>query len=207
MDTPKRFSRQDVEIFSCDPLYEGFFRANRYRFRHRLFAGGWSEVMEREVFERGHAVVALPYDPVRDWVVLQEQFRIGAVETSDSPWLIELVAGIVEEGESPEEVAHREAEEEAGLSLGRLEYAFSYLASPGGTTERLQIYVAEVDASHAGGLHGLPHEGEDIRVQAVPREQAWQWLQEGRIDNASTIIALQWLQLNVERLQRQWRHD
>ncbi|GAA5216902.1 ADP-ribose diphosphatase [Corallincola platygyrae] len=200
----QRFGKNDVELIATETLYQGFFSMVKYRLRHRLFAGGWSEPMDREVFERGHAVVLLPYDPVADTVVIQEQFRVGALATSEHPWLYELVAGIVEQGESSEEVAHREAEEEAGLKLGRLEHLHSYLASPGGTTERLEIYVGEIDSHGAGGLHGLADEHEDIRVQVVSREQAIDLLSSGQVDNAATIIALQWLQLHGDNLRQRW---
>jgi ADP-ribose pyrophosphatase len=201
---PPRFAKEDVQITEVETLYSGFFSMVRYTLRHRLFAGGWSGLMKREVFERGHAVVLLPYDPVTDSVVILEQFRVGAMATSEHPWLYELVAGIVEAGESNEDVARREAEEEAGLSLGRLEHLHSYLASPGGTTERLEIFVGEVNSVDAGGLHGLEDEHEDIRVQVISRAQAVAMLQQGSIDNAATIIALQWLQIHGDELRQRW---
>ncbi len=112
----------------------------------------------REIFERGHAAVLLPFDPVRDEVVLVEQIRIAAYDTSESPWLLEMVAGMIEAGETVEDVARREALEEAGLEVGRTKPILSYLASPGGTSERLSIPVGEVDASTAKGIHGLAEE-------------------------------------------------
>lgn len=134
----------------------------------------------REIFERGHAAVLLPFDPVRDEVVLVEQIRIAAYDTSESPWLLEMVAGMIEAGETVEDVARREALEEAGLEVGRTKPILSYLASPGGTSERLSILVGEVDASTAKGIHGLAEENEDIRVHVVSREQAYQWVEEGK---------------------------
>lgn len=119
------------------------FSLDLYRFRHRLFNGGMSDEVTREIFERGHAAVLLPFDPVRDEVVLVEQIRIAAYDTSASPWLLEMVAGMIEEGESPEDVARREAVEEAGLNVGRIKPVLSYLASPGGTSERLSIMVGK----------------------------------------------------------------
>lgn len=160
--------------------------------------------MRREIFERGHAAVLLPYDPVRDEIVLIEQIRIAAYDTSDTPWLLELVAGMIEEGETVEDVARREAVEEAGLEVGRTKTFMSYLASPGGTSERLSLLVGEVDATQAKGIHGLVDENEDIRVHVVSREQAYQWVEEGKIDNAASVIALQWLQLHYEALRKEW---
>ncbi len=179
------FSKNDVEIIARETLYRGFFSLDLYRFRHRLFNGGMSGEITREIFERGHAAVLLPFDPVRDEVVLVEQIRIAAYDTSESPWLLEMVAGMIEAGETVEDVARREALEEAGLEVGRTKPILSYLASPGGTSERLSILVGEVDASTAKGIHGLAEENEDIRVHVVSREQAYQWVEEGRIDNAA----------------------
>ena len=198
------FGNDDVEVLAVETGYKGFFRINRYRLRHKLFAGGWSANLTRELFERGHAAAMLPYDPVRDQIVLLEQFRVGALGSDNSPWLLEMVAGMIEPGESASEVIVREAEEEAGLVVGRSRFALSYLVSPGGTSERIHVYVGEVDSSKAIGLHGLAEEGEDIRLHVVSREQAYRWVEEGRIDNAATVIALQWLQLHLAEIRSQW---
>ncbi|AGB84189.1 protein containing C-terminal region of TrgB protein [Serratia sp. FGI94] len=202
--TPVTFDKNDVEIIARDTLYRGFFSLNLYRFRHKLFNGGVSDEITREIFERGHAAVLLPYDPQRDEVVLIEQLRIAAVDTSDSPWLLEMVAGMIEDGESVEDVCRREAEEEAGVTVGRCKPVLSYLASPGGTSERLSIMVGEVDAATAEGIHGLSEENEDIRVHVVSREQAYRWVEDGTIDNAASVIALQWLALHHESLRKEW---
>ncbi|MEG6354702.1 ADP-ribose diphosphatase [Enterobacter bugandensis] len=202
---PVTFAKNDVEIIARETLYSGFFSMDLYRFRHRLFNGEMSGEIRREIFERGHAAVLLPFDPVRDEVVLVEQIRIAAYDTSESPWLLEMVAGMIEEGESIEDVARREALEEAGLVVGRTKPVLSYLASPGGTSERLSIMVGEVDATTGEGIHGLADENEDIRVHVVSREQAYQWVEEGKIDNAASVIALQWLQLHYQTLRNEWK--
>ncbi|HCT5532640.1 ADP-ribose diphosphatase [Enterobacter cloacae] len=202
---PVTFAKNDVEIIARETLYSGFFSMELYRFRHRLFNGEMSGEIRREIFERGHAAVLLPFDPVRDEVVLVEQIRIAAYDVSESPWLLEMVAGMIEEGESVEDVARREALEEAGLIVGRTKPVLSYLASPGGTSERLSIMVGEVDATTADGIHGLADENEDIRVHVVSREQAYQWVEEGKIDNAASVIALQWLQLHYQTLRYEWK--
>ncbi|MCL6719321.1 ADP-ribose diphosphatase [Klebsiella sp. T2.Ur] len=202
---PVTFAKNDVEIIARETLYSGFFSMELYRFRHRLFNGEMSGEIRREIFERGHAAVLLPFDPVRDEVVLVEQIRIAAYDVSASPWLLEMVAGMIEEGESVEDVARREALEEAGLVVGRTKPVLSYLASPGGTSERLSIMVGEVDATTAEGIHGLADENEDIRVHVVSREHAYQWVEEGKIDNAASVIALQWLQLHYQTLRNEWK--
>lgn len=200
-----KFSANDVKIINKKSLYEGFFKTTLYRLRHKLFAGGWSEEIEREVVDRGDAVVVLPYDVERDQIIMLEQFRVGAIANSQTPWLIELVAGMAEPGEIAEDVAQRELEEETGLQANRLTYALSYLSSPGGLTERIFIYIAQVDASQASDFGGLPSEHEDIKVHAIPRQQALQLLDEGQLDNAATIIALQWLILHRDGLLREWQ--
>ncbi|MBA5762232.1 ADP-ribose diphosphatase [Vibrio sp. 404] len=197
------FTTEDVEIISKETLFQGYFKMVKYRFKHRLFEGGWSQVIEREMFDRGHAAALLPYDPVTDQVVLVEQIRVGALEHAQ-PWQLEIVAGIIDSNETAEEVARRESVEEAGIDIGRLSKVTSYYPSSGGCSERLDVFVGEVDASTAHGVHGLDYEGEDIRVHVVPREQAYLWVQNGRFENGASIIALQWLELNYQRLRVKW---
>lgn len=204
IEQPIKYGKNDVEIISKRKLFNGFFQMVEYQFRHRLFAGGWSKEIRREVFERGHAGVVLPYDPKADSVVLIEQIRLPAIETSETPWLLEAIAGMIEQNESPEEVIRREAIEEAGLIIGRTEKALSYLSSPGGTTERMHVFIGEADSSQAKGVHGLASENEDIRVHVVSREQAYQWVEDGTVDNAATVIAIQWLQLHYQKLHEKW---
>lgn len=201
----QRFNSEDVKIAAIEPLYEGFFTMVRYDFSHKKYDGSWTGNISREIFERGHAVAVLPYDPVRQEFVLIEQIRIGALPTTNSPWLIEIIAGIIDEGESQESVCHREAQEEAGIALTHLTKALSYLASPGGTTERLHVYVACTDAANAFGVHGLEYESEDILVHRVAEDTAREWLESGKIDNAASIIALQWFFMNKHTLLEQWQ--
>ncbi|WP_456296699.1 ADP-ribose diphosphatase [Vibrio sp. AK197] len=198
-----RFTPQDVEVLSKDTLFKGFFQMVKYRFKHKLFAGGWSDTIEREMFVRGHAAALLPYDPVRDQVVVVEQIRVGALE-HQSPWQMEIVAGIIDTQESAEQVVRREAMEEAGVEIGLVEKVTSYYPSSGGCSERLDVFVGQVDSSLAQGIHGLEDEGEDIRVHVMSRDQAYQWVQDGTFENGASIIALQWLQLNHQRLREQW---
>lgn len=197
------FTSRDVEIISKESVFEGFFKMVKYRFKHKLFAGGWSDVVEREMFERGHAAAMLPYDPKTDQVVIIEQIRIGALE-HEHPWQLEIVAGMIDRDESAEEVIRREAEEEAGITVGRVASVTSYYPSSGGCSEKLDVFVGEVDASKAHGIHGLDYEDEDIRVHVLSREQAYQWVKDGIFENGASIIALQWLQLNHQELRLQW---
>jgi ADP-ribose pyrophosphatase len=142
----------------------------------------------------------LPYDPRTDELVVLEQFRVGAMNNQQGPWLFEFVAGMFDADESAEEVATRELYEEAGLRTQRLQKAFSYYSSPGGTNERLTIYIAEVDASQASDFGGLAEEHEDIRVTKLPFEQAITMLEQGQFNNAASVIGLQWMQLHKQHL-------
>ncbi|EGQ8000386.1 ADP-ribose diphosphatase [Vibrio vulnificus] len=197
------FTPEDVEVLSKEPLFQGFFKMIKYRFRHKLFAGGWSNVIEREMFERGHAAAMLPYDPIRDEVVLIEQIRVGALE-HQHPWQLEIVAGMIDRDESADDVVRREAQEEAGLEVGQLVSVVSYYPSVGGCSEKLDVFIGEVDASKAHGIHGLDYEDEDIRVHVMTREQAYDLVKRGKIENGASIIALQWLELNHLQLKSQW---
>ena len=195
---------KDIEILDKSEQYKGYFRINRYRLRHRLYAGGWSGELQRELFERGHAVGVLPYDPAADSVVLIEQFRIGALVAGMGPWLTEVVAGIIEEGEAPEEVARRETREEAGIEVMDLMPICRYLVSPGGSSESVILFCGRVDSRGAGGIHGLAAEHEDIKVDVVPYAEAMRRLEEGDFTNAISIIALQWLALHRGRVRTAW---
>lgn len=196
-----------VDVIKRETVYDGHCRVERLRLRHRLFTGGMSAEIDREVVRRWHGVAVLPYDPVRDEVVLIEQFRIGAYVHRGEPWLLETVAGIVEEGENKEAVAHREAREEAGVELGELVPVANYYASPGTMTEYVTIYCGRVDATGVGGVHGLAHEGEDIRVIAMPFAETLGILKEGQMESGHTLIALQWLALNHDELRQRWKSE
>ncbi len=212
----KKLNFSDVEIIKKETAYHGFFKVNQYTLQHRLFDGGKTTELTRECFERGHAVGVLAYDPWMDNVVLLEQFRIGAyvyeeekhgdnTENCESPWLLEIIAGIVEPGESQLEVAHREAEEEAGLQLLALESIGNCYSSQGGSSETIQLYCACVRSHDAGGIYGLEEEGEDIRVIVMSYQEAVQQLKEGHLNNASAMIAMQWLMLNRGDIQIKWQ--
>lgn len=194
----------DVEVESQAICFQGFFRIEKFRLRHALFAGGMSETMSRELFERGHAVAVLPYDPVLDRVVLIEQFRIGALHDPQGPWLTEIVAGMVAAGETPEAVAQREAVEEAGCVISEMLPICHFYPSPGGCSESVMLFCGRVDAAGVGGIHGLAHEHEDIRVFTAGFTEAMESIESGRINSAAPIIALQWLALNKNKVQESW---
>ena len=196
----------DYEILAREVVYNGFFRMTRLTLRHALFQGGMSETLVRERFERGDAVGVLPYDPWEDRVVLVEQFRVGALDTGMGPWLLETVAGIVEPGESMEAVARRETREEADCQLGELVPIMRYLVSPGGTSQTVHLFCAPIDSRDLRlEGHGHPEEGEDIRLHVLPSQEAIGLLDNGGVEAAMPIIALQWFALNRERLRDRWQ--
>ena len=198
---------KDFQITAQETCYQGFFRINRYTIRHTLFAGGWVDDVQRELFERGHAVAVLPYDPKRDTVVLIEQFRIGAAahaETVEQAWLLEIIAGVIEDGETAERVAERESHEEAGCVIEELMPIQHIYVSPGGTSETTQLFCGLVDSQGIGGVHGLPEEHEDIFVSVLPFVEAMELLNTGKIQSAPAVIALQWLALHHDVVLQQW---
>ncbi|CAD2225661.1 ADP-ribose pyrophosphatase [Pseudoalteromonas sp. 3J6] len=200
-----QFTHDDVRLKPVENLYNGFFKINLYQFQHALFAGGESEVIRREILERGDAVAVLPYDPVTEQVLLIEQIRIGAIKSKHTPWLLECIAGMTDDSEDYEAVVKKEAFEEAGLNLTELEFMLSYLSSPGGTTERLFLYLAHADLSQMStGIYGLETEGEDIKTHIMHVDEAQQRLNSGEIDNAATVISLQWLALNRDKIRKKW---
>ncbi|QEM80931.1 NUDIX domain-containing protein [Halomonas binhaiensis] len=194
IDAP--FSPDDVDIIARDCLYQGFFRLEKVTLKHRLFEGGWSREFSREVHRRHDAVGVMLYDPEKDAVVLVEQIRAGALDDPLSPWKLECVAGLVDKEESPEEVARREALEEAGCEIRDLIFLHSYYPSPGACDERVSLYCGMVDSSELGGVHGLDEENEDIRVHVLPFQLAWELLGDGRLDNAMCLIGFHWLAAN-----------
>lgn len=193
-----------VDLIEKRTVFDGYFQIHRYRLKFSLHQGGMSQAIDREVFERGQVAAVLPVDPVRDQVVLIEQFRIGPYAVGWDPWLLEGVAGIIEDGESPEDVAIREAREEAGCEIKELVPMMRYLSSPGACTETVALYCGRVDASGAGGVHGLDEEHEDIKVIVYDIDEALDMLRGGEIVNGKTIIALQWLALNYPQLKQSW---
>ncbi|MCC7427641.1 MAG: NUDIX domain-containing protein [Alphaproteobacteria bacterium] len=200
----------DVSIIEHTETYRGRWRVERVRFQVRRFDGTTSHPYNWEVFQRGHAVAVLPYDPVRDAVVLIQQFRMPALMAGLDPWLIEVPAGVIEGDEPAEEVARRELMEETGQTVKRLERIGRYLPSPGGCSETITLFAGHVDAPSAdaegvAGHAGLAHENEDIRVLVVPAETALSWPAAGRIVNGTTFLALHWLALHRTALRDRWR--
>jgi ADP-ribose pyrophosphatase len=192
--------RYAIELLDRRLCHTGFLTLARYRLRHSLYRGGWSAVVERERIEHLNAAAVLLYDPVCDRVVMVEQFRIGALELGRGAWLVEPPGGVVEPGCDPAEVALREAREETGCNAWGIEPIASVHVSPGLAAQRLHLFCARIDASQAGGVHGISAEGEDIRVLVLDAGHAIAGIGAGRLDTMPAIITLQWLALNRQRL-------
>jgi len=196
---------RDVEIVRRETVYRGFFDLDVLQLRHRRFDGGMSAPLRRELFKIDDAVCVLPYDPERDAVVLIEQFRVGALDHPRGPWLLECVAGLMDEGETAEGTARREIVEETGLRPRRIEKIGTYAATPGAVTEHVTCFVAQVDAREAGGVHGLASEHEDIKTHLVDAGEAFGWIDEGRITAVNALVPLRWLQVHRHDLRRRWQ--
>jgi ADP-ribose pyrophosphatase len=195
----------EIEILEKTTVFQGYFRVDAYELRHGRFDGGWTGVMRREVFERGHAAAVLPYDPDLGAFVMCQQFRVGAYAAGMEPWQLEIVAGIIEEGETPEEVSFREAEEEAGRTVTELWPIQRYLATPGGSSESIYLYLGRVSAEGAGGIYGLPGEHEHIRVSVMTEAELREAMDAGKLTNAATLLAAQWFFLNRDRVLAKWK--
>ena len=192
------------EILKKEIVYPGFFRMEKYWLKHTLYQGGWSEEITRELFVRGSCVAVLLYDPVTDEIVLIEQFRAGAIIRPEQAWLVEIVAGAIEEGETAEEVAYRECLEEAGCQARDMKYICEFYTTPGGSSERITLFCARMNSGEIGGIHGLDEEHEDILVRTVPFAEAYRMVRQGEIESAIPIIAIQWLALNKAELRQEW---
>jgi ADP-ribose pyrophosphatase len=195
----------DVEIVEATTPFKRFLRVDVFRFRHRLFSGGWSTLRSYDVLRRGQAAAIVLYDPDRESVVLVEQFRLPALLAGGSPWQLEAAAGLVDTDEPTEAVAIRETQEETGLVLlSDLVPIQRYLPSAGGSDESVSLYCARVDATAASGVHGLSEEHEDIRVVVKTIAEIENLLDRGAIESGHTLIGLYWLLRHRDHLRRAW---
>lgn len=198
--------KKKYQVLEKQRHYSGFLKLDRYRIRHASFKGGMCPEVEREQIAGLNAVSVLPYDPRRDEVVLVEQFRVGVLDDPEGPWILETIGGYRPPDETVESVAGREAMEEAGLLISRVADIGAFYVSPGLSTERIHLLCGEIDASNAGGIHGVPEEGEETRVVVMSAGEAIDSLF-GPIQATTAIISLQWLAANRQRLQQEWAGD
>jgi nudix-type nucleoside diphosphatase (YffH/AdpP family) len=199
------FGPSDFEQLALERSYTGFLAVQALRLRHRLFDGGWSGEVERTVVVWGDAVSVLPYDARRDQVLLIEQFRPAPAARGDrNPWCIEVIAGRLDTDETPGETVRREAMEEAGVALGRIERITGFYPTPGVAGEHITSFVGEADLAGAGGSHGLGHEHEDIRTIVLGFDAAMEALEAGAVNTGIALVSLLWLAAHRDRLRAVW---
>lgn len=202
---PPVMNHPDIEIVDRKTAYKGFLTIDVYRLRHKKFDGTWTDVLPpREVCDRGPAVAVLLYDPDRDTLVMIEQFRVGSAAAAGPAWMTEIVAGMVSDGETPEEVARREAMEEAGCAIQEIEPICDYFVSPGAFTEQVHVYCGRVDSRGLKATGGLEEEHEDIRIMVLPTDEVIGMLDDNRLRNSVAIIAVGWLARHRDALRRRW---
>lgn len=200
-----RDNTQNVKILDKTLIHDGFCHIERYTMQHLKFSGEWTEPYTREFMIKPPVAAAIPYDPKLDKVVMVEQFRIGALGQINPPWLIEVVAGIMDQNEaSLEQLIHREMREEACLAIEALWEICDYLVTPGCSTEKVKLFCAKVDSTKAPEFCGLAEEQEDIRIHVFSSKEAFNMVASGKINNAAAIIALQWLELNLAKIRKEW---
>lgn len=192
--------RYNFKILSNKVVYQGFHTIEIVEFQHEKFNGSESPILHRELSKRRSCVGVLPYDPKRKEVILIEQIRLGPLANNEHPWMYEIVAGMTEPNEAKETTMLREAEEEANLKIKKTIPIYEYYMTPGGSCEKISLYCGITDTSNAGGIHGSLNEDEDIKVHVFTLDEALKMLHDGLINNASTIVALQWLQFHADTL-------
>ncbi len=196
----------DLKIIGHEVAFRRHLRLDVYRFHNRIFWGEWSGERLYDVVRRGAAVAVLLYDPERDAVVLVEQFRLPPLLAGYSPWVVEVVAGLVDhENESDAAVAVRETGEEAGLTLiGEPIPIQRYVPMPGNSDETVMLFCGRVDSSNAGGVHGIAEEHEDIRVVVKSLAELEAMVDAGQVETGHTLICLFWLLRHRDELRHRW---
>lgn len=204
-DVTPLFTAKDVTVHEKKRIFKQRFAIDQYIVSYKKFSGGETGRLLREIFERdANAVAILPYDPVTDEVVLIEQFRPGALNDPVSPWLLEIVAGMIDKGETPIQAALRELEEESGIKMteDHLHYVNAVYPSPGGTSEVVTLYIGCVNSDNIGSHGGLDCEDEDIRVFKLKAEDAFLLCDSGRICNCAALVSLMYLRIHKDRIQK-----
>ncbi len=198
-----------LEVLSHELSYKNFVRVETYSLRTRGYNGEVTQPYMREIMSVGptaSASVLLPYDPVRDVVVLIEQLRLPSyIAKRTNGWTLEPVAGLIEVGDDPETTARRECLEECNREAKRVVKIGHYMPSPGAFTEVIHLFVGEIEAGEGGDIAGLEAEHEYIRTHVLSFDEAMQLVDSNQIDNGNCLIALNWLARHRERLRKEWR--
>jgi ADP-ribose pyrophosphatase len=193
-----------VEILSTEQLYKDHFSVDKFCMRIRQFDGEWTGEFTRELYRVGRAVVVILFDPHKDALVMIEQFRIAPHVQGREAWMLEHVAGMIDDGETPDAVAHRETQEEAGCTIQNLERVCEYFISPATSDELITLFVGQVDSTKASGIHGLASEHENIRVHVKPVDEVLALADAGRLTNVNTLVGTLWFARNYLMLKEKW---
>ena len=194
------YSASDVTIESREFLFRGFIQVEKVSFRHRLFnQPDYSPVIQRELIHRPEAAGVLLYNDQQQRFALIEQFRVGALNDSESAWQLEVIAGVLDGDEAPEDCIRRESLEESGCEVQQLQHLFSFYPSAGACSEFFHLYAAEVELPKMGGIFGMPDEGENIQLHLFDYSEVGTLLKNGRLRNAPVIMALQWLAQHLQQ--------
>ncbi len=180
------------KIINKKNLYSGFFKLKKLEFIHQKHDGSWTNRINREIFSGAHVSTLLPYDPVRKEIVLIQQFRAGVISRYDNDYLYEIVAGIIDKNESPEETAIRECLEETGCNVNKIAQIHSYFPAPGSSESYYHLFLGEINSFEGERVMGLESENENILVKSYKVDQVRNMLKKKKIKNGLTLIALQW---------------
>ena len=178
-------------------LYDGFFKMNEVSLKYKKYDGSWSNEIKRELFGGAQVSAVLPYDPIKKEIVLIQQFRPGTISRNTNNYLKEIVAGIIDPGESPEIAAKRECLEETGYKIKKLTSIQGYYPAPGSSESFYHLFLGEVDSKNGRKIMGLDTENEDILVESYNINQVKKMMQNGELINGLSLIAIQWFFLNI----------
>ncbi len=192
------YAKKDYNIQHREYVYQGFVQVEKVSLVHRLFhQNNFTPVLQRELICRPEAAGVLIYNDQQQKFALIEQFRIGAIDDAHSPWQLEIIAGILDDQESPESCICREAREESGCELYDIQFLFRFYPSAGACSEIFHLYAAQANLPEQGGVFGVENEGENIQLHLFNYADIDTLLNNGRLSNAPVIMALQWLQQHV----------
>ncbi len=193
------YNRDQVQVQSREYLFRGFIQVEKVNLCHRLFnQSEFTPVMQRELIHRPEAAGVLIYNDAQQKFALIEQFRVGAMDDPESPWQLEVIAGVLDGDESPESCIRRESLEESGCKIDQLQHLFSFYPSAGACSELFHLYSAQAHLPQQGGIFGMPGEGENIQLHILDYSEITTLLGNGRLKNAPVIMALQWLQQHIK---------
>lgn len=195
------YNSDEVKIQSREYLFRGFIQVEKVSLQHRLFnQTEYTPILQRELIHRPEAAGVLIYDDAQQKFALIEQFRVGAMDDSNSAWQLEIIAGVLDGDESPESCIRRESLEESGCEIDELEHLFSFYPSAGACSELFHLYSAQAHLPEQGGVFGMPNEGENIQLHLIDYSEVTHLLTNGRLRNAPVIMGLQWLQQHIKTI-------